>query len=118
MSLIHRGDSRALADLAWRAQLAVVLPYIDGVRRRYIERHGDTLGEMISKMHRCSADEAQMQVNDLEIAAVYHNLRSSIPSHEATFLRACYMARNSLAHGSTERCRNRVAAGMAAWQKT
>ena len=98
MSLIRRERSRALEDLSWRAQLAVVLPYIDDVRRRYIDRHRSVLDADWAAF----AEAGELPVSscdDLEIAAVYHGLRTVVPPNEAALLKACQMARNALAHG-------------------
>ena len=81
-------------SLVWRAQVAVLFPYLEEARAHYLREYADSLrlphdtGYGLMIHHR----------EDLELSHIHHQLRHRVPQKEQQRLRLLRDVRNALAH--------------------
>ncbi|KJS41400.1 MAG: hypothetical protein VR71_18695 [Roseovarius sp. BRH_c41] len=87
------GETKEIALRTWRAQLSTLFPWIEEHRLRIIDRY--------RKLLRIDDHLRKLQVNEvenIELGALRHQLRSHLPRSELEHIEVLAMMRNDLAH--------------------
>lgn len=86
--------AKAVGDRLWRAEVRVLFPLIETLRRRLIERHRDLLRVPVQVEGRPPI----LHVEDLELGHLHRQLQGRIGANRADLLAALHRVRNALAH--------------------
>lgn len=85
----------------WQAQLSVLFPFIEQCRKVFIQKYRNKLSPAASE-RRVGGMNKEVEVDDLEIGQIHHQLAGTKLSHnDHQFLASLHNARNHLAHNQT-----------------
>ncbi len=94
LALDPAASASAIAERLWRAEVRVLFPLIETLRRRLIERHRAQLQVPVQVEGRAPI----IHIEDLELGHLHWQLRGRLGAQRAELLAALHRARNALAH--------------------
>lgn len=93
LHLLREGMVQELNDRLWKAQIAALFPWLENHRQKFLKKYRDSLwvnGHLESL--------GVTDVDQIELGAMFYQLRSQLSAHERDHLERLSRIRNALAH--------------------